>query len=50
MGAFQGENQGKVKAKEFFSYVTEKVLTEGLLVTIVQITSNDNTVVFEIKS
>lgn len=47
---FQGNNVGKDKAARFFSYVSERVFTEGLFLTVEGITSNDTTVVFEVKS
>lgn len=50
VGSFQGENIGKAKAQEFFAYVSDKVFTGGLFVTVTRITHNDNTVVFELKS
>lgn len=47
---FQGENVGKDKAKQFFNYVSQQVFTTGLFLTVERITSNENTVVFEVKS
>ncbi|MGH2412513.1 MAG: nuclear transport factor 2 family protein [Microcystaceae cyanobacterium] len=50
VGPFQGTNVGKARASEFFPYVTEKIFTQGLSVTLQRITSNETTVVFEIQS
>ena len=47
---FQGNNVGKDKAEQFFNYVSQQVFTTGLSLTVERITSNDNTVVFEVKS
>ena len=47
---FQGHNVGRDKAKQFFNYVSQQVFTTGLFLTVERITSNENTVVFEVKS
>lgn len=47
---FQGKNVGKDKAERFFSYVSQQVFSSGLFLTVERITSNDSTVVFEVKS
>ena len=47
---FQGNNVGKDKAEKFFNYVSQKIFTAGLFLTVERITSNDTTVVFEVKS
>ncbi len=47
---FQGNNVGKNKAAKFFNYVSQQVFTTGLSLTVERITSNDSTVVFEVKS
>ena len=47
---FNGKNVGKEKAAKFFQYVSKKVFTEGLFLEVERITSNKNTVVFEVKS
>ncbi|MEC4982857.1 MAG: nuclear transport factor 2 family protein [Oscillatoria sp. PMC 1068.18] len=48
-GRFQGLNQGKEKAREFFHYVSES-FSEGLEVILDRVTSNESTVVFEVRS
>lgn len=48
-GPFKGFNQGKDRAKEFFTAVST-VFPEGLALTVQQITSNETTVVFEVRS
>jgi ketosteroid isomerase-like protein len=50
VGPYQGTNVGKDKAAKFFHYVTEKIFTQGLTVTLERVTSNETTVVFEIRS
>ena len=47
---FQGKNVGKDKAKQFFNYVSQQVFATGLFLTVERITSNESTVVFEVKS
>ena len=47
---FQGNNVGKDKAKQFFNYVSQQVFKTGLFLRVERITSNENTVVFEVKS
>ncbi|MEM8828787.1 MAG: nuclear transport factor 2 family protein [Cyanobacteria bacterium P01_G01_bin.19] len=47
---FQGNNIGKDKAKKFFNYVSQQVFATGLNLTVERITSNENTVVFEVRS
>jgi hypothetical protein len=42
--------QGKDKAKQFLNYVSQQVFTTGLFLTVERITSNENTVVFEVQS
>ncbi|HIK08270.1 MAG TPA: nuclear transport factor 2 family protein [Trichormus sp. M33_DOE_039] len=49
IGKFQGLNQGKEKAKEFFYYVSASFQLGLELVSLDRITSNDTTVVFEFK-
>ena len=49
VGSYQGWNVGKQKAIAFFQYVSD-AFTEGLAVTLERVTSNDSTVVFEIRS
>jgi ketosteroid isomerase-like protein len=48
LGQFQGLNVGKERAIAFFHYVSE-VYSEGLTLTLDQITSNETTVVFEFR-
>ncbi|ACK73317.1 conserved hypothetical protein [Gloeothece citriformis PCC 7424] len=50
VGAFKGKNVGKEKAREFFHFVTDKVFTEGLVLTLERVTSSDTTVLFEARS
>lgn len=47
---FKGENVGREIAARFFHYVSDKVFTEGLSLTVERITSNETTVVFEVQS
>lgn len=47
---FQGKNVGKEKAAQFFNYVSQQVFTDGLFLTVDRITSNETTVVFEVRS
>lgn len=47
---FQGKNVGKEKAELFFNYVSTQVFTEGLFLIVERITSNETTVVFEVRS
>lgn len=47
---FKGENVGREKAAQFFHYVSDKVFTEGLYLTVERITSSETTVVFEVRS
>jgi ketosteroid isomerase-like protein len=49
VGPFHGLNTGKERAREFFQYVSES-FSEGLFVTLDQVTSNETTVVFEFRS
>jgi ketosteroid isomerase-like protein len=49
VGSYQGWNVGKEKAIAFFQYVSG-AFTGGLAVTLERVTSNDSTVVFEIRS
>ncbi len=49
IGSFQGLNHGKTRAAEFFHYVTE-TFQPGLTVTLDGITSNETTVIFEVRS
>ncbi|MBF2047548.1 MAG: nuclear transport factor 2 family protein [Leptolyngbya sp. IPPAS B-1204] len=48
-GPYQGWNQGKDRASEFLHSVS-RVFPQGLTLTIEQVTSNDTTVVFEVRS
>ncbi|NER81009.1 MAG: nuclear transport factor 2 family protein [Leptolyngbya sp. SIO1D8] len=48
-GPFKGINIGKEKANAFFSSVS-KIFPQGLTLTVLQITSNPTTVVFEVLS
>ncbi|NEQ42663.1 MAG: nuclear transport factor 2 family protein [Leptolyngbya sp. SIOISBB] len=48
-GPFKGMNQGKDKVAAFLSAVP-KVFPGGLTLTVLQITSNETTVVFEVRS
>ncbi|MBZ8180210.1 MAG: nuclear transport factor 2 family protein [Oscillatoria sp. PMC 1051.18] len=48
-GRFHGLNQGKDKAREFFHYASES-FREGLEVILDRVTSNETTVVFEVRS
>ncbi|MFP4299646.1 MAG: nuclear transport factor 2 family protein [Spirulinaceae cyanobacterium] len=48
-GPFQGLNTGKAKAREFCQYVAA-CFPDGLSVTLDGITSNETTVVFELRS
>ncbi len=47
-GQYHGLNQGKDKAREFFAFVSE-AFSEGLLVTLDNIVSNEKTVIFEFR-
>ncbi|WP_036483502.1 nuclear transport factor 2 family protein [Myxosarcina sp. GI1] len=47
---FKGKNVGREKAAQFFYYVSEKVFSNGLFLTLERITSNETTVVFEVRS
>jgi ketosteroid isomerase-like protein len=47
---FKSNNVGKENATHFFNYVSQKIFTEGLFLTVERITSNENTVVFEVQS
>jgi ketosteroid isomerase-like protein len=47
MGKFQGLNQGKERAKEFFQYVSAAFNHGITLTSLDQITSNETTVVFQ---
>jgi ketosteroid isomerase-like protein len=49
VGPYQGINVGKPRAAEFFQYVFE-AFKPGLTVAIDGVTSNDTTVVFELRS
>ncbi|NBD33395.1 MAG: nuclear transport factor 2 family protein [Cyanobacteria bacterium] len=49
MGPFQGLNTGKERAREFFEYVSVS-FSEGLLVSVDRVTSNETTVVFELRA
>lgn len=48
-GPFQGENVGKDRATAFFSQVSQ-IFPGGLTVEILQVTTGENTVVFEVRS
>lgn len=48
-GPFQGWNQGRDKARDFFTSVSS-IFPEGLTLEVEQITSNDTNVVFEVRS
>ena len=47
VGKYRGRNEGKEKAGEFFQYVTQ-LYPLGLTLYLERITSNENTVVFEL--
>ncbi|MBD1945535.1 nuclear transport factor 2 family protein [Coleofasciculus sp. FACHB-712] len=49
VGQYQGENVGKARAAAFFEYASEAFNNE-LVVTLDGVTSNETTVVFEIRS
>ncbi len=49
IGPYQGLNVGKARAMEFFQYVSE-TFKPGLTVTLEHVTSNETTVVFELRS
>lgn len=48
-GSYHGLNSGKPRAAEFFHYVSE-TFQPGLTVTLDNVTSNEKTVVFELRS
>lgn len=48
VGPYHGLNVGKERAIAFFEYVSE-AFSEGLLVTLDRVTSNETTVVFEFR-
>ncbi len=48
-GPFQGSNIGKAKAREFCQYVAA-CFPDGLSITLDGVTSNETTVVFELRS
>ncbi|MBE7382141.1 MAG: nuclear transport factor 2 family protein [Leptolyngbya sp. SIO1E4] len=48
-GPFKGLNTGKEKAAAFFASAS-KIFPKGLTLTVLQITSNPTTVVFEVRS
>lgn len=48
MGPYQGRNEGKDRAREFFDYVSE-AFDEGLEVTLDNVLQNENTVMFEFR-
>ena len=48
-GPFKGLNHGRERASEFFKLVSV-VFPEGLTLTVLQITSNPTTIVFEVRS
>ncbi len=50
VGSFQGKNVGKARAAEFFNFVSHQIFSEGLTLTLERMTSNDMTVVFEVRS
>ena len=50
VGVFKGKNIGKEKAEEFFRFVSDRIFSEGLTLTLRQITHNETTVVFEVDS
>ena len=47
-GQYHGLNEGKEKAKEFFTFVSE-AFSEGLFITLENIVSNEKTVIFEFR-
>ena len=49
VGQYQGLNTGRVRAAEFFQYVSE-TFKPGLKVTVDRVTASDTTVVFEVRS
>lgn len=49
VGNYKGQNRGKAKAQEFFSYVRE-VYNQGLhIVELLRMTANEKTIVFEFR-
>ena len=48
-GPFKGQNTGKERAQAFFAMVS-KVFPEGLTLTINRVMSQENTVLFEVRS
>ena len=46
---FQGRNIGKEKAAQFFNYLSKEIFPAGLFLTIQRITTNQQTVVFEVE-
>ena len=48
VGKYRGRNEGKEKAAEFFHYVSQ-IYPQGLTIHLERITSNENTVVFELN-
>lgn len=49
-GSYQGLNEGKESIAEFLRYASEKVFNLGLTLTLERITTNEQTVVFEVVS
>lgn len=50
VGAYQGENVGKEKAAAFFHSVTDQVFVGGLSLTLINLMSNETSVIFEVRS
>lgn len=50
IGAYQGENVGKEKATAFFHSVTDQVFVGGLSLTLINVMSNETSVIFEVRS
>ncbi|GFE70451.1 nuclear transport factor 2 family protein [Chroococcus sp. FPU101] len=50
IGAYQGENVGKDKAVAFFHSVTNQVFIGGLSLTLINVMSNETSVIFEVRS
>lgn len=48
VGDYHGLNVGKERAREFFQYVSQ-AFSQGLILTLDRVTSNETTVVFEFR-
>ncbi len=49
-GPYKGLNEGKERMGEFLRYASDQVFSQGLTLTLERITTNDQTVVFEVIS